>query len=366
MQSQVNPYNNQRDLRCPFVNLPPRAACLERDPENLCRVEIFGNDDAAYDNHAHREQQNQVEKIVDPCLTGSLAKEAPGYRHHPRPAQLENLRDSAIRLSQGELSHRVTEQRQDEIGAVAQAFNQMATRVQAMIEEQRAFASNTSHELRTPLTTMRLRTEALRFDKELDPATIRQYAGELDDELVRLSALVDDLVLLSRFDARRAEIGQEQIDLTRFAHSLIQSMSQQARSDEISLALDAGHDEPLVVNASLNHLTVLFRNLLDNAIKYTPSGGVVTWRLRRDGDKAILSVTDTGQGIAPEYLPHIFERFYRADRARSRSIPGTGLGLALAQSIIETYGASISAESPGSGRGTTITVRWPLADSKSE
>ncbi|HML21125.1 MAG TPA: HAMP domain-containing sensor histidine kinase [Aggregatilinea sp.] len=274
---------------------------------------------------------------------------------------LENLRDSALRLSQGELSHRITDQRQDELGAVALAFNQMATRVQAMIEEQRAFASNTSHELRTPLTTMRLRTEALRFDKELDAATVQQYVGELDDELVRLSALVDDLVLLSRFDAQRAEIGQEEIDLARFAHSLIQAMSQQAKNHSISLELNVEGDEPLVVNASLTHLTVLFRNILDNAIKYTPAGGSVTWRVWRDDAAVVLSVTDTGQGISPEQIGHVFERFYRADRARSRSIPGTGLGLALAQSIVETYSGTIEAASPGIGQGTTIAVRWPLA-----
>ncbi|WP_162910034.1 sensor histidine kinase [Aggregatilinea lenta] len=273
---------------------------------------------------------------------------------------LETLRDSALRLSQGELSHRVPEQRQDEIGAVAQAFNQMAAQVQAMIEEQRAFASNTSHELRTPLTTMRLRTEALRSDGSLDAATRQQYVGELDDELVRLSALVEDLVLLSRFDARRAETGQDEIDLTRFAHSLAQPMTALASSRRIKLALDVPGDESLVVNASLNHLTVLFRNILDNAIKYTPTGGTVTWRICREGNSAVLSVTDSGQGIAPEHLPHIFERFYRADRSRSRSIPGTGLGLALAQSIAAAYGASIEATSPGEGQGTTITVRWPL------
>ncbi|HEX3051630.1 MAG TPA: HAMP domain-containing sensor histidine kinase, partial [Aggregatilineaceae bacterium] len=273
---------------------------------------------------------------------------------------LEKLRDSAIKFSQGELSHRVKYQGRDEIAAVAHAFNQMAEQVQAMIEEQRAFASNTSHELRTPLTTMRLRTEALRSDLSLDTETRDQYIQELDDELTRLSTLVNDLVLLSRFDAKRAETGQEQIDLERFAHSLHRTMAEQASEQKIDLRLDLAIDTPVSISASLNHLMILFRNLLENAIKYTQPGGIIIWSVSVEGNEAVLCIKDTGQGISPEHLPHVFERFYRADKSRSRSIPGTGLGLSLAKSIAEAYGAQIVITSPGIGQGTTVTVRWPL------
>ena len=273
---------------------------------------------------------------------------------------LEKLRDSAIRLSQGELSHRVDLHTQDEIGAVARAFNQMAEQVQAMIEEQRAFASNASHELRTPLTTMRLRTEALRHDRSLDDKTQQQYVVELDDELVRLSGLVNDLVLLSRLEAGRAEVGTEQIDPVRFAHSLQLAMSDQARDHQITLTLEPAVDRPVTVNGSLNHLTILFRNLLENAIKYTPAGGRITWRIFVEGENVMFTVQDTGQGIAPEQLPHVFERFYRADKSHSRSIPGTGLGLTLAKSIVETYGGQMEITSPGIGLGTTVTISWPI------
>ena len=273
---------------------------------------------------------------------------------------LEKLRDSAIKLSQGELSHRVDLHAQDEIGAVARAFNQMAEQVQAMIEEQRAFASNASHELRTPLTTMRLRTEALRYDQSLDTQTQQQYIVDLDDELVRLSGLVSDLVLLSRLDAGRAEIGTEQIDPVRFAYSLQQTMANQARDRRISLTLETAVDQPVTVNGSLNHLTVLFRNLLENAIKYTPSGGQITWRIFVEGEDVMFTVQDTGQGIAPEQLPHVFERFYRADKSHSRFIPGTGLGLTLAKSIVEAYGGRIEITSPGVGLGTIVTIGWPI------
>ncbi|HEX3052135.1 MAG TPA: ATP-binding protein [Aggregatilineaceae bacterium] len=273
---------------------------------------------------------------------------------------LGKLRDSALRLSQGDLAHRITDYGTNEFGEVAKAFNQMADRVKAMIEEQRAFASNTSHELRTPLTTMRLRTEALRYDDSMTDTDREQYIVEIDEELIRLSGLVEDLILLSRFDAGRAERGQEWIDLARFAHSLYQAFSIQAAEKDITLQVEVQIEQPEAIEASLNHLTILCRNLLENAIKYTPAGGRVVWRVGTRDGQALFTVQDTGPGIAPEHLPHLFERFYRADKARSRSIQGTGLGLALAKSIVEAYNGRIEINSPGVGQGTTVTAYWPM------
>jgi len=268
------------------------------------------------------------------------------------------LRESALKLSRGDFSHRVANPEKDEIGQVAQAFNHMAAQVESMLEEQRAFASNTSHELRTPLTTIRLRSEALRHDESLDDETAKRYVAEIDDEVVHLSTLIEDLTLLSRFDAGRAELGSNEIDLTRFAASLNQQMSAAARAKDITLALDPPTGA-LVVNASLSHLTVAFRNLLDNAIKYTPAGGKIEWYFSAGVDGAQVIIKDTGQGIEPEHSARLFERFYRADKARSRDVPGSGLGLALVKSIVEAYGGTVAVESPGAGQGTTVTVYWP-------
>jgi two-component system sensor histidine kinase BaeS len=268
------------------------------------------------------------------------------------------LRESAVRLSQGDFSHRVTVTWKDEIGEVAQAFNEMARQVQSMLEEQRAFASNTSHELRTPLTAIRLRTEALRNDPTLDETTARRYIEEIDDEVASLGNLVQDLTLLSRFDAGRAELGHDQIDFARLAGSLCQQLLPQAAEKHLELTLSPP-EQPVLVNASLNHLTVVFRNLLDNAIKYTPDGGQISWRIQAGESGVYHTIQDTGSGIAPQHLPHIFERFYRADKARSRDIPGTGLGLALVKSIVEAYGGHITVESEGVGKGTTARVFWP-------
>jgi signal transduction histidine kinase len=275
---------------------------------------------------------------------------------------LITLRESAIQLSQGDFSHRITYTGVDEIGEVAKAFNEMARQVENMLEEQRAFASNTAHELRTPLTTIRLRSEALRHDTQLDEAIAKQYIAEIDDEVTRLGSLIEDLTLLSRFDAGRAELGQGQLDLRRFAINMEKQMRPQATAKKIQLNLSVPNN-PIIVNASLSHLTVVFRNLLDNAIKYTPNGGKITWHISECVDGICSIIEDNGRGVDPEYLPNLFERFYRADKSRSRNIPGTGLGLALTKSIIEAYGGLITIESIGKDEGTTATVLWPSSQS---
>lgn len=271
---------------------------------------------------------------------------------------LYKLRESAARLSTGDFSHRVAYAGKDEIGDVAQAFNEMAQQVESMLEEQRAFASNTSHELRTPLTTIRLRTEALRYDKTLDSADAQRYIAEIDEEVMRLGNLVQDLTLLSRFDAGRAELGQDQVDMVRFAGSIQQQVATPAQDKNLSITLRLP-DAPLLVNASLTHLTVVFRNLLDNAIKYTPEGGQITWTLARDDGGIFSTICDTGRGVDAAHLPRLFERFYRVDKARTRDIPGTGLGLALVKSIVEAYGGQISMTSEGVDKGSTVSVFWP-------
>lgn len=272
---------------------------------------------------------------------------------------LNTLRESARVLSQGDLSHRVAYDRPDEIGAVARAFNEMAQQVQNMLEEQRAFASNTSHELRTPLTAIRLRTEALREDPPIEPALAQQYIAEIDDEVGRLGNLIEDLTLLSRFDAGRAELGQNEYDLIQVAHSLRNRLNPQADARGITLSVESS-DESAPVRASLTHLTVVFRNLLDNALKYTPAGSV-TWRIQTDDAHVTSTIVDTGVGLTADQIPHLFERFYRADKARSRNIPGTGLGLTMAKSIVEAYGGTIRMSSAGPDQGTAVTVIWPRA-----
>lgn len=273
---------------------------------------------------------------------------------------LQKLQNAAVELARGNLSHRAPLMGAHELNQVASAFNTMANRLEAMLEEQRAFASNTSHELRTPLTTMRLRTEALRYDETLDDITRTTYIHELDDELLRMSSLIDDLILLSRFDAGRAKMGTDLIDFGRFAESVYRTFAVDAAAKAIQFRLiqPEGVQDPIKVQASLNHLTILFRNVLENALKYTPEGGAITWRVQVEGDWIVSTIQDNGQGIEAESLPHVFDRFFRGDKAHSREIPGTGLGLALVKAIAGVYGAKLTVASEGKDKGTTVTIRW--------
>jgi signal transduction histidine kinase len=271
---------------------------------------------------------------------------------------LEQLRQAALQIAQGDFSQRLPESRPDEIGEVARAFNHMAGQVETMIEEQRAFASNASHELRTPLTTIRLRSEALR-DGGLDAAMAEQYVAEMDDEVQRLGNLVQDLMMLSRLDSGRLEAGRERIDTVRLARQLLAEIAPQAASRAITLELDAPPTLP-PVTAGAVHLMIVFRNLLSNALKYTPDGGRITWHIQTVDNVVRHTLSDTGQGIAVEDLPRVFDRFYRVDKSRSRAVPGVGLGLSLVRMIVEFYGGTIYLDSGGIGQGTTAHVSWPL------
>ncbi len=271
---------------------------------------------------------------------------------------LEGLREAALKMARGDFGQRLPEVRQDEIGEVARAFNYMANEIESMIEEQRAFASNASHELRTPLTTIRLRSEALR-DGGLDPETARRYVIEMDDEVQRLGDLVQELMMLSRLDSGRLEVGREQIDMFRLAHQLLAEIRPTAEERSIKLQLSLPSELP-VVQAGTSHVMSVFRNLLMNALKYTADGGQIEWQIKAAGNEIEHLIIDNGQGITGQDLAHVFDRFYRADKSRSRSVPGVGLGLPLVRMIVEFYGGEVSLASPGIGQGTTARVLWPI------
>ncbi|MGB0387581.1 MAG: ATP-binding protein [Ardenticatenaceae bacterium] len=271
---------------------------------------------------------------------------------------LSQLRETALELASGDLSQRFPEPRNDEIGQLAQAFNHMADQVQSMISEQRAFASNASHELRTPLTTMALRLELLR-DAQLDEATVDRYMEEMEGEIGRLNGLVEDLIWLSRFEANRVQRGDAQTDPIRFARAMLREQEKKAVAREIEMTLNTPSQLPPLV-ANQNHLQVVFRNLLDNAIKYTPNKGQVQWELHQQEGQLHAIVRDTGRGIAPEDLPHIGKRFFRSDKARSREVQGIGLGLSLVRLIVEFYGGELKIDSAGLEKGTTVEVWWPF------
>jgi len=277
---------------------------------------------------------------------------------------LARLRGAALRIAEGDFSARLPDRRRDEIGQLANTFNMMAGQVQAMIEEQRAFASNASHELRTPLTTIGLRVEAL-LSGTADPEKHTRYLHEIGAEIQRMRHLIDDLILLSRLDAGSVEIGRDVVDLPRFARQIIHEMDEQARARGITITLEADPALP-PVHANLTHLHVVFRNILDNAIKYMGEGGptgaapCIHWQIRHEDGSLVSRITDNGPGIAPDDLERVLQRFYRADKSHSRAVPGAGLGLSLVSSIVDAYSGTFTLTSQGIGQGTTVRIAWPV------
>ena len=303
-------------------------------------------------------RQRWMSLAIGVSLMGLLAVIVSSFLATSLTRPLEAMRGAAMRLAAGDLNQQLPDPRQDEIGQMATAFNYMAQQVRTMVEEQRAFAANASHELRTPLTTIRVRSEALRT-QPLDSALARQYIAEIDDEATRLSGLIEDLILLARLDAGRALRGRDEIDVARVVRGLFREFEPLPEASGVHLVLDAPADLP-ALTASFNHLRVLLRNLFSNALGYTPSGGTITCTLVVEDAQLAITVTDTGQGIAAEDLPHVTERFFRADKAHTRSVTGTGLGLTLVQSIVHCYDGRLEISSPGLGHGTTVRVWLPL------
>ncbi|MFN2104130.1 MAG: sensor histidine kinase, partial [Candidatus Promineifilaceae bacterium] len=154
--------------------------------------------------------------------------------------------------------------------------------------------------------------------------------------------------------------GREQVDSARLARQLISEIAPLAERRDITVQLDTGTDLPPVTAGSA-HLMIVFRNLLNNALKYTPDGGEITWQIQAGEGTIQHTISDTGQGIPSDDLPHVFDRFYRVDQSHSRDIPGVGLGLSLVRMIVELYGGTITLESGGPSQGTTAHVAWPTS-----
>ncbi|TMI89836.1 MAG: HAMP domain-containing protein [Bacillati bacterium ANGP1] len=274
-------------------------------------------------------------------------------------APIDRITKTARAIGAGSMGRRLhLRGANDEVRRLAQAFDEMLDRIDGTFERERQFTANVAHELRTPLTILKGELEvALR--RERPPGVYRAAMASMKQEVDRLVHLVEDLLILARADA-----GVLKLDLRPIAvDTLVRWAEGQFRAvaGEKSIALAVEGTEPLHVLGDLDWLRQVLTNLVDNAIRYTPTGGAVRLTWDRDAAFARLRVIDTGCGIAAEDLPHLFDRFYRANRVRAQASGGTGLGLAIAQSIAKAHGGRIEIESR-IGSGTTVTVWLPLAD----
>ncbi|MDQ6768126.1 MAG: heavy metal sensor histidine kinase [Candidatus Eremiobacteraeota bacterium] len=271
---------------------------------------------------------------------------------------VDRITRAARSISAGALSQRLhLIGADDELHRLAAAFDDMLERLEGAFDRERQFTADAAHELRTPLTILRGEIEvAMRKPREGDD--YRRTLGNLGDEVGRLSRLVDNLLLLARMDAGKAPLRTEVVRLRTFVSRIAERNTTRAADKGVALTF-AGESE-LAVKADPDRLTQALDNLIDNAIRHTRSGGRVemSWLAERDG--TLIEVADTGDGIASEHLPHVFQRFYRLDTHRSRNGGGAGLGLAITKQIIEAHGGTIAAATrPGYGAVFTIHIPSP-------
>ncbi|MDQ6672376.1 MAG: ATP-binding protein, partial [Chloroflexota bacterium] len=240
----------------------------------------------------------------------------------------------------------------DEIGRLAATFDRMLDRLERSFRRQRQFTADASHELRTPLTMLASQIDVA-LDQDRTPADYQELLRSLREDAQRMTQLVSELLTLARADAGQQLLTREQLDVGELAHTVVQSMQPLAAERRLHL-IEYVHPQ-VTVSGDQMRLTQLLINLVENALRHTPPEGRVVVSVTQRAGHAELRVQDTGVGISAEHLPHLFERFYRADPSRARVDGGVGLGLAIGQWIAEAHGGLIAVESE-LGRGSTFIV----------
>ncbi|MCL5962401.1 MAG: HAMP domain-containing histidine kinase [Chloroflexi bacterium] len=237
---------------------------------------------------------------------------------------------------------------EDEIGGLVRTLNAMLERTQEALESQKQFIADSSHELRTPLTSIRGNVDLL--ERQIGEEDRRESLDSIKREAERMSRIVSNLLLLAQLDAQQVRNLRE-VELD----TLLLDVFRQAKVMADGRTVELGNEDVAMIKGDADQLKQMILNLVENAIKYTPAGGKITLSLGKEGRWAKMEVSDSGVGIPQEHLPHIFDRFYRVDKARSRGQGGTGLGLAIVKSIAELHGGEVTVTS-SVGEGSTFTV----------
>jgi len=273
-------------------------------------------------------------------------------------APIDRITRTAAAIGAGNLAGRLGPMpRADEVGRLAATFDDMLDRLERAFAQQRQFTADASHELRTPLTIITGDLDVL-LRRRRAPEEYEEVARGVADEVTRVGRLVEDLLTLARADSGQAELAREFIYLDALVDDIAAGPRRLAAAKGVVLDTRLARDVAVIGDPA--RLRQLALNLLGNAVTYTPEGGRVTVTLTAAGDMARLEVADTGIGIAPEDLPRVFDRFFRADEARTHSEGGTGLGLAIARWSVEAHGGRIGVRS-GLGVGSVFTATAPLA-----
>ena len=258
-------------------------------------------------------------------------------------APIKALTSTIRRMGKGDLSARVNVHASGELKALADSYNAMAEKIENFDQSRSQFVQNASHELKTPLATMKILLENL------------IYQPDMHHEIDRLSGIITDLLTLTQMDSQQTAVRQDAVDFTALCEETLHALRPAA--EKAGLTLHAEIADSVTLQGDESKLSQVVYNLIDNAVKYTPEGGQVSISLTAGKSQVVFTVRDTGIGIPEEDVKHIFDRFYRVDKARSRATGGTGLGLSIVRQMVQLHGGEITVDStPGEGSAFTVTL----------
>ena len=260
-------------------------------------------------------------------------------------------------IQKGDYSHKVKLGGHDELTFLGDEFNDLTERLQTSEQKRSRFVSDASHELKTPLASIKLLTDSI-LQNDMDMETVREFVGDIGNEADRLTRTTGKLLSLTKVDGRITE-ECEIITMAPTVLRVVRMLSAIAQQNQITIETDFAQDPPILILE--DDLYQIVFNLVENGIKYNVPGGKLAVRLLQQEDNAILQVSDTGMGIPEDAISHIFERFYRVDKARSRATGGSGLGLAIVRSIVLRNRGEITVDTK-LGQGTVFTVSFPIFD----
>ena len=271
-------------------------------------------------------------------------------------APLQGMKNASQRIAKGHYEERVQSQGTDELSQLAASFNQMASQLEQVEAMRRRLIGDVAHELRTPLTAIKGSAEGL-MDGVL-PASDETYQ-QIHNEAERLNKLVNDLQELSRVESNAIQLDIKPVEVSRLIETVTKRMQFQFDEKRVTLTRSLPQD-PMLVLADEDRALQVLTNLLGNALQYTPESGRVIVTIEREKTMAKFSIRDSGIGIPAEHLAHIFDRFYRVDKSRSRTHGGSGIGLTISKHLVETQGGRIWAESEGENKGSVFLFTLPL------
>ncbi len=277
---------------------------------------------------------------------------------------VKQLTDVALKISAGDLKSRAKIKGKSEIAELGQTFNMMCDRLQNIDQQRSEFVSDASHELKTPLASMKILVESLLYQDHVQEEVYKEFLSDINGEIDRLNSLITDLLLLSKMDSDILAINIERVLVKGLINKCVAALKPIAHKRGVTVRMHMA-DESLEVSCDPLKLRQAVNNLIENAIKYSKENGHVDISVARQGQELSISIEDDGVGMKEEHLHHIFERFYRVDKARSRETGGTGLGLHIVRRIALMHGGRVEVTSR-EGVGSKFTLILPLAPARSE